>query len=48
VVCGQAMAFLGFKREELIPEVRTAISAKVALSTYQLKGYVLYEMKDEN
>jgi len=48
IVCGQAMAFFGFKKEELIPEVRTAISAKVALSTYQLKGYVLYEMKDEN
>jgi len=47
VACGQAMQFLEIKNEELLPEVKIALSAKTALSTYQLKGYVLYEIDEE-
>jgi intracellular sulfur oxidation DsrE/DsrF family protein len=42
IACGQAMAFLDIKKEELLPEVKVAYSAKTTISTYQLKGYVLY------
>ena len=47
IACGQAMQFLEIKNEELMPEVKIAMSAKTALSTYQLKGYVLYEVDEE-
>ena len=47
IACGQAMQFLEIKNEQLLPEVKIAIAAKVALSTYQLKGYALYELDSE-
>lgn len=47
IACGQAMAFFDFKKEDMIPEVRVSLSAKVVVSTYQLKGYVLYDISEE-
>jgi len=47
MACGQAERYFGFVQEELIPEVRTALTAQVVLSTYQLKGYVLYNVSNE-
>jgi intracellular sulfur oxidation DsrE/DsrF family protein len=47
IACGQAMQFLEIKNEQLMPEVKIAMSAKTALSTYQLKGYALYEIDEE-
>ncbi len=35
-------AFYKHLKEDLLPVVKVAISAKVALSTYISKGYVLY------
>ncbi len=47
MACGQAELFTNIPAQDLIPEVRTAFSANVVLSTYQLKGYVLYNIVDE-
>jgi intracellular sulfur oxidation DsrE/DsrF family protein len=47
IACGQAMAFFNFEKKDMIPEVKTSLSAKVVLSTYQMKGYALYEIKDD-
>lgn len=47
IACGQAEAFFRIPAEDMIPEVKTSFSAKVALSTYQLKGYVLYDIEEE-
>ncbi len=48
IACGQAMAFFNFDKKDMIPEVKVALSAKTALSTYQLKHYVLYDIHNEN
>jgi len=45
IACGQAMQFLEIKNEQLLPEVKIAMSARTAISTYQLKGYALYEIE---
>jgi intracellular sulfur oxidation DsrE/DsrF family protein len=42
VACGQAMFFFDVKRENLIPGVTVAYSAKTAMTSYQMKGYVLH------
>ena len=47
VACGQAMQFLEIKNDELLPSVKVAIAAKVALSTYQQKGYTQFEIDEE-
>ena len=47
IACGQAMSFLEIKNGELLPEVKIALAAKVALSTYQQKGYALFEIDQE-
>jgi intracellular sulfur oxidation DsrE/DsrF family protein len=47
LACGQAELFTNIPAEDLITEVRTAYSANVVLSTYQLKGYVLYNIDDK-
>jgi intracellular sulfur oxidation DsrE/DsrF family protein len=41
IACGQAMAFLEIGREQLIPDIKVAITAQTALTNYQLKGYLL-------
>lgn len=47
IACGQAELFFNIPAEDMIPEVKTAFSANVVLSTYQLKGYVLYNIQDD-
>ena len=47
IACGQAMQFLEVKNDELLPGVKIAMAAKVALSTYQQKGYSLYDIDEE-
>ena len=47
IACGQAMNFLEIKNTDLLPTVKVALAAKVALSTYQLKGYTLFEVDEE-
>ena len=43
IACGQAMAFFGVKKEELLPLVNISLTAQTVLSSYQLKGFVLYK-----
>ncbi len=40
--CGQAMAFIDLKKEDLLPVMKVSITAQTVLSHYQLKGYVKY------
>ncbi len=47
LVCGQAELFFNMPASDFIPEVRTSYSAQVVLSTYQLKGFVLYNIQEE-
>jgi hypothetical protein len=47
-LAGQAELFFKIFNADMIPEVKTGYSAKVVLSTYQLKGYVLYDINEEN
>ena len=44
IACGQAMAFMDIKKEALLAVMKIAVSAQTALSTYQLKGYVLFKL----
>lgn len=48
IACGQAMNFLKFKKEDLLPGVKVSLTAQTVLSSYQLKGYVLYDIGDPN
>ena len=48
IACGQAEIYFNIPASDMIPQVKTAYSAKVALSTYQLKGYVLFNIEEEN
>ena len=47
IACGQAEIFLDIPKEKMIPEIKTALTAIVTLSTYQLKGYVLYNINND-
>jgi hypothetical protein len=47
IACGQAEIFFQIPPENMLPDVNTAYSARVALSTYQLKGYVLYDISND-
>jgi len=47
IVCGQTLGYLDIKNEDILPTVKIALAAKVALSTYQLKGYTLFEVDEE-
>lgn len=42
IACGQAMNFLGVKKEDMVPNIRISLTAQTVLSNYQLKGYVLF------
>jgi len=44
IACGQAMAFVDIKKEALLPVMKVSITAQTVLSSYQLKGYVLYQL----
>jgi len=47
IACGQAMQFLEVKNDALLPEVKIAMAAKVAISTYQMKGYTIYDIDED-
>ena len=44
IVCGQAMTFLGLEMQDLVPGIKEAFSAQTVLSTYELKGYKMYDV----
>ncbi len=44
IACGQAMSFFKFKKEDILPEVKISITAQTVLSSYQLKGFVKYDL----
>jgi intracellular sulfur oxidation DsrE/DsrF family protein len=48
LACGQAELFFNIPAADMIPDVKTALTAKVVLSTYQLKGYVLYNVNNDD
>ncbi|PSR55955.1 hypothetical protein AHMF7605_21845 [Adhaeribacter arboris] len=45
--CGQSMAFQNITPEQLMPWLKTALSAQIPISTYQLKGYVYKKIETE-
>jgi intracellular sulfur oxidation DsrE/DsrF family protein len=44
LVCGQAMTFFNVEMEDLVPGIRQVLTAQTVISSYQLKGYVYYDM----
>ena len=46
IACSQAELYFNIPREQMIPEVKNALSAQVAMSNYQLKGFVSYRISD--
>jgi intracellular sulfur oxidation DsrE/DsrF family protein len=40
-ICGQSATYAGYKKSELIPEVKMALSAMTVLTVYQANGYSL-------
>ncbi|HEY1872500.1 MAG TPA: DsrE family protein [Chitinophagaceae bacterium] len=44
IVCGQAMTFLNLEMEDLVPDIKQALNAQTVISSYQLKGYVYFDM----
>jgi len=46
IACGQAMTFLNIKKEDLVDDVKVSLTAQTVKSSYQLKGYVLYDLGD--
>lgn len=44
IVCGQSMVFTDTKKDDLLPDIKISVTAQTALSSYQLKGYVLFKV----
>jgi intracellular sulfur oxidation DsrE/DsrF family protein len=44
LVCGQAMTFFNLETEDLVPGIRQVLTAQTVISSYQLNGYVYYDM----
>jgi len=44
IVCGQAMTFFRLEMEDLVPGIKQALTAQTVISSYQLKGYVYYDL----
>jgi intracellular sulfur oxidation DsrE/DsrF family protein len=40
ISCGQSMARIGIKKEDMIPDVKVSLAARTAMSYYQTIGYV--------
>lgn len=40
-VCGQSATYAGFKKRELLPEVKMALSAMSVLTVFQMNGYAM-------
>jgi predicted peroxiredoxin len=47
IACGQAMAFFGVAKEELLPDIKISLTAQTALSNYQLQGFVRYSIEPD-
>lgn len=45
IACGQALAFFEVERESLLPVVKVSLTAQTVISGYQVKGYVLEEIR---
>jgi intracellular sulfur oxidation DsrE/DsrF family protein len=39
--CGQAMAFIDLKKEDMLPVMKVSLTAQTVITSYQLKGYIL-------
>lgn len=48
IACGQAMYVHDIDRSQMLPAVKISITAQTVLSNYQLKGYVLHTITEEN
>lgn len=46
IACGQAMTFLNVKKEDLLEDIKVSLTAQTVISSYQLKGYVWYDLGD--
>ncbi len=44
IVCGQSLVYTDTKKEDLLPDIKISVTAQTALSSYQLKGYVLFKI----
>jgi intracellular sulfur oxidation DsrE/DsrF family protein len=44
-VCGQTLALREIELDKMVTGMRKAYSARTTLSTYQLKGYVLFPIE---
>ena len=44
LVCGQAMTFFNVEMEDLVPGIKQVLTAQTVISSYQLKGFVYYDM----
>lgn len=40
-ICGQSATYAGYKKSELMPEIKMALSAMTVLTVYQANGYSL-------
>ena len=38
-ICGQSMSYHGYTKEDLLPEIKVALSAMTVLTTFQMDGY---------
>lgn len=47
IACGQAMAFFGVEKADLLPEVKISLTAQTVLSNYQSQGYTLYTIRQD-
>jgi intracellular sulfur oxidation DsrE/DsrF family protein len=45
LICGQSLAWMGDKKEMLMPQAKVSLTAQTTLSSYQLKGYALKSKK---
>jgi intracellular sulfur oxidation DsrE/DsrF family protein len=45
IACGQAMQFFDIPRDSLLPVIKVSLTAQTVLSSYQLKGFVLMELR---
>lgn len=45
--CGQSATWMGFHRDMLVPELKMAMSAKTVITSHQMKGYALMNVKND-
>ncbi|MEN9685649.1 MAG: hypothetical protein RLZZ28_1435 [Bacteroidota bacterium] len=48
IACGQAMGFLEIEKASLLPGVKKALTAQTILSSYQMKGFALFDVNSED